>query len=79
MKRQFNMINSLFYLFAFSSVFLLIKAEISDSNNQNKPQFKVLDKDVEDAKERWMELEDWGDDDMMQHPIDEGPRRVSAH
>lgn len=72
------MTNSLFYLlFVLSSLFLLIKAEISDSNNQNKPQFKVLDKDVEDAKERWMELEDWGDDDMMQHPIDEGPRRVS--
>ena len=56
----------------------MINAEISDSGaQQNKPEFKVLGKDLEEAKERWMELEDWGDDDMMQHPIDEGLRRVS--
>lgn len=55
----------------------LVSAEIADSKDQNKP-FKVLEKDVEDAKERWIQNEDWGDDDMMQHPIDEGPRRVST-
>ena len=56
----------------------MINAEISDSGaQQNKPEFKVLEKDLEEVKERWMELEDWGDDDMMQHPIDEGLRRVS--
>lgn len=60
---------------------VLIEAEIrTDSGQQNKPSFKVLDKDLEDAKERWIpnvEEDDWDEDDMMQHPIDEGPRRVS--
>ena len=62
----------------FVTSFVMINAEISDSGSQqNKPEFKVLEKDLEEVKERWMELEDWGDDDMMQHPIDEGLRRVS--
>lgn len=50
-------------------------AEIVDHLNANK-EFQVHDKDLKDAKERWIQEEDWGDD-MMQHPIDEGPRRVS--
>ncbi|KAH9423123.1 uncharacterized protein LOC113793207 [Dermatophagoides pteronyssinus] len=61
----------------FVTSFVMINAEISDSGaQQNKPEFKVLEKDLEEVKERWMELEDWGDDDMMQHPIDEGLRRT---
>lgn len=51
-------------------------AEIADTQRQHN-QFELHDKDIQDAKERWIQEEDWGDD-MMQHPIDEGPRRVSA-
>lgn len=70
--------NSIVFLCLSFVCFVLIKAEISsDSAKENKADFKVLEKDVDEAKERWMELEDWGDDDMMQHPIDEGPRRVN--
>ncbi|KAF7490293.1 hypothetical protein SSS_02918 [Sarcoptes scabiei] len=69
--------NSIVFLCLSFVCFVLIKAEISsDSAKENKADFKVLEKDVDEAKERWMELEDWGDDDMMQHPIDEGPRRT---
>lgn len=62
-------------------IFLLMvvmaNAEISGTQNQNNA-FQVLDDDLKDAKERWIQNDDdiW-DDDMMQHPIDEGPRRVS--
>ena len=55
---------------------VLVVAEISNNHGQNKPLH--TDKDLKDAKERWIQNDDevW-DDDMMQHPIDEGPRRVS--
>lgn len=64
-------------LINFSVSLLLVSAEISTHQDQNKPEFHT-DKDLKDAKERWIVNEDdiW-DDDMMQHPIDEGPRRVS--
>lgn len=61
-------------------IFLLMvvmaNAEISGTQNQNNA-FQVLDDDLKDAKERWIQNDDdiW-DDDMMQHPIDEGPRRT---
>ena len=56
----------------------LVCAEVSTTNEQNKP-IPILDKDVEDAKERWIPNMDENDEDedIMQHPIDEGPRRVS--
>ena len=56
---------------------VMANAEISGTQNQNNA-FQVLDDDLKDAKERWIQNDDdiW-DDDMMQHPIDEGPRRVS--
>ena len=58
---------------------LLVSAEISSHQDLNKVEART-DKDLKDAKERWIpnEDEDIWDDDMMQHPIDEGPRRVSA-
>lgn len=61
----------------FASV-LLVCAEISTHQDQNKVEIHT-GKDLKDAKERWIQNdEDLWDDDMMQHPIDEGPRRVSA-
>lgn len=64
--------------FLFLMLTTLVHAEIDDGRKLNK-KVKILDKDVEDAKERWItNEEDWGDDDMVQHPIDEGPRRVST-
>lgn len=70
--------------FVFSIVLnaiISVKSEISDKHENNKP-YQVLDKDVNDAKERWIQNDDeWDnlwDNDLMQHPIDEGPRRVSA-
>lgn len=57
---------------------LLVCAEISTHQDQNKVEIHT-GKDLKDAKERWIQNdEDLWDDDMMQHPIDEGPRRVSA-
>jgi len=43
-----------------------------------KKDYKFKEKDLKQAKARWIQVqdEDWGDD-MMQKPIDEPPRRVS--
>lgn len=43
-----------------------------------KKDYKFKEKDLKQAKTRWISIqeEDWGDD-MMQKPIDEPPRRVS--
>lgn len=70
---------TLAFLITFSASFLLVSAEISTHQDQNKAEFHT-DKDLKDAKERWIVNEDdiW-DDDMMQHPIDEGPRRASHY
>lgn len=67
---------TLVYLFTVATSVHLVSAEISTHQDQNKPEYHT-DKDLKDAKERWIVNEDemW-DDDMMQHPIDEGPRRV---
>lgn len=51
----------------------MVCAEVRNGDGKNK--VPIDDVDVEVAKERWME-EDWGDTDLLQHPIDEGPRRV---
>lgn len=69
---------TLVYLFAVAASIHWVSAEISNHQDQNKAEYHT-DKDLKDAKERWIINEDemW-DDDMMQHPIDEGPRRVSA-
>jgi len=42
----------------------------------SKKDYKVKEKDLKLAKARWIQIqdEDWGGD-MMQHPIDEPPRR----
>jgi len=64
-------------LFALYMSVLLVSCEIAKNQEHNK-NFQVLDKDVKDAKERWIQNdEDLWDDDMMQHPIDEGPRRTN--
>ncbi len=69
-----------------SVVFLVVQlALMSDAvgtpKNQklSKKDYKVKEKDLKNAKARWIQGhddEEWGDD-MMQHPIDEPPRRVS--
>lgn len=43
----------------------------------SKKDYKIKEKDLKQAKARWIQLQkdDW-DDDMMQRPIDEPPRRV---
>jgi len=67
-----------------SVVFLVVQlAILSDAVGPHKNQklskkdYKVKEKDLKNAKARWIQVhddEEWGDD-MMQHPIDEPPRR----
>ncbi|XP_054154806.1 uncharacterized protein LOC128953345 [Oppia nitens] len=70
----------------YTYLILATSAEYDNDNNhhhrsgrkiENRKDYKLRDKDVKQAKARWISLqeEDWGDD-MWQKPIDEPPRRT---
>jgi len=55
----------------------LVTGDVYKSVKLTKKDYKVKEKDLKQAKARWIQVQrdyDWGDD-MMQKPIDEAPRR----